>query len=67
MIINLSLDDELIREACKLGGITMPNDVATQALLEYIKRHKQLKLLNLFSTVKYHHSYNLKEQRNFKA
>jgi hypothetical protein len=67
VIINLTLDDSLIQEACQLGGFANANDVATQALLEYIQRHKQLKLLDLFGTIEYHDNYNIKEQRNFKA
>lgn len=67
MIFNLTIDDSLIKEACQLGDITNSNDVATQALLEYIQRRKQLKLLNLFGTVEYHDSYDPREQRNFKA
>jgi Bacterial antitoxin of type II TA system, VapB len=67
MITNLALDDCLIQEACQLGGFASANDVATQALLEYIQRRKQLKLFDLFGTVEYHDNYSIKEQRNFKA
>ena len=67
MVTHLAIEDSLIKEACQLGGIATANDVATQALLEYIQRRKQLKLLDLFSTVEYHDNYNPKEQRNFKA
>lgn len=67
MITNLTVDDSLIDEALRLGGIVTANDVATRALLEYIQRRKQLKLLDLFGTVEYHDSYSPKEQRNFKA
>lgn len=67
MITNLTLDHGLLNEACQLSGISTPNAVATQALLEYIQRRKQLKLLDLFGTVEYHDNYNTKEQRNFKA
>lgn len=56
MITHLALDDTLINEACLLGYIATANDVATQTLLEYIQRRKQLKLLDLFGTVKYHDS-----------
>jgi Bacterial antitoxin of type II TA system, VapB len=65
--INLSVNDDLIKQACQLGGFATANDVTTQALLEYIQRRKQLKLLDLFGTVEYHDNYNTKEQRNFKT
>ena len=67
MITNLTLDHRLLNEACLLSDISTPNAVATQALLEYIQRRKQLKLLDLFGTVEHHDNYNIKEQRNFKA
>ena len=67
MITNLILDDGLLNEACKLSGISTPNEVATEALLEYIQRRKKLKLLDLFGTVEYHDSYNPKEKCNFKT
>jgi hypothetical protein len=56
----------LIEEACQLSDQLPANEVATQALREYIQRRKQLKLLDLFSTVEYYDNYNPKEQRNFK-
>jgi Bacterial antitoxin of type II TA system, VapB len=67
MLTNLAIEDSLIEEACQLSGQLTTNEVATQALQEYVKRRKQLKLLDLFGTVEYHDSYSTKEQRNFKA
>ena len=67
MLTHLAIEDSLIAEACQLGGKLDASDVARQALLEYIQRRKQLKLLDLFGTVEYYDSYNPKEQRNFKA
>jgi hypothetical protein len=61
MLTHLAIEDSLIEEACKLSDQLTANEVATQALLEYIQRRKQLKLLDLFGTVEYHDSYNLKE------
>lgn len=67
MLTNLAIEDSLIKEACQLSDQLSENEVATQALKEYIKRRKQLKLLDLFGTVEYYDNYNPKEQRNFKA
>jgi hypothetical protein len=67
MLTNLAIEDSLIREACRLSDQLSANEVVTKALLEYIQRRKQLKLLDLFGTVEYHDSYNPKEQRTFKA
>jgi cell fate (sporulation/competence/biofilm development) regulator YlbF (YheA/YmcA/DUF963 family) len=66
MLTNLSIEDSLIEEARQLSDWLSANEVATQALQEYIQRRKQLKLLDLFGTVEYHDSYSAKEQRNFK-
>ena len=67
MLTNLAIEDSLIEEACRLSDQLTANEVATQALKEYIQRRKQLKLLDFFGTVEYHDNYNSREQRNFKA
>jgi hypothetical protein len=67
MLTNLSIEDSLIEEACQLSDQLSANEVATQALQEYIQRCKQLKLLDLFGTVEYYDNYNTREQRNFKT
>jgi hypothetical protein len=64
MATNLALDDSLIEEARQLGGQRTKKDVVTQALLEYVQRRKQLKLLDLFGTVEYDDDYEYKAQRS---
>lgn len=66
MLTNIAIEDSLIEEACQLSVQLSANEVATQALQEYIQRRKQLKLRDLFGTVEYHDSCNPKEQRIFK-
>lgn len=63
MATNLALDDALIEEARQLGGQRTKKDVVTQALLEYVQRRKQLKLLDLFATVDFDEDYDAKAQR----
>ncbi len=63
MATNLALDDNLIEEARQLGGLRTKKDVVTQALLEYVHRRKQLKLLELFGTVDYEEGHDYKAQR----
>lgn len=67
MLIHLAIEGSLIEEACRLSDRLTANDVATQALREYVQRRKQLKLLDLFGAVEYCDNYSIKEQRNFKA
>jgi hypothetical protein len=63
MATNLALDDTLIEEARQLGGLRTKKDVVTQALLEYVQRHKQLRLLGLFGSIEYADDYDHKSQR----
>lgn len=64
MATNLDLDNRLIEEARQLGGQRTKKDVVTHALVEYIQRRKQLKLLDFFGTVEYHEDYDHKAQRS---
>jgi Arc/MetJ family transcription regulator len=64
MATNLALDDTLIEEARQLGGQRTKKDAVTDALLEYVQRRKQLKLLELFGTVDYAKDYDYKAQRS---
>lgn len=63
MATNLALDDGLIEEARQLGGQRTKKDVVTQALVEYVQRRKQLKLLDLFGTVDFEDDFDAKVQR----
>ena len=64
MATNLALDDSLIEEARQLGGQRTKKDVVTQALVEYIQRRKQLKLLDMFGTVDFEANFDAKLQRS---
>lgn len=64
MATNLALDDELIEEARQLGGLRTKKDVVTQALLEYVQRRRQSKLLELFGTVDFEEGFDAKVQRS---
>jgi hypothetical protein len=60
---NLALDDALIEEARQLGGERTKKGVVTQALVEYIQRRKQSKVVELFGAVDYDPTYDYKSQR----
>lgn len=66
MLTNIAIEDSLIEEACQLSDQLFANEVATQALQEYIQRRKQLKLHDFFGAVEYRDSYSYKAQREFK-
>ncbi len=51
MPTNLALDDKLIDEARRIGKHATKKEAVTVALQEYVARHKQLAILDLFGTV----------------
>jgi hypothetical protein len=63
MPTNLALDNQLIEEARKVGNHRTKKEAVTVALEEYIRRHKQLQILDLFGTIDYDPSYDYKMER----
>ena len=63
MATNLALDDHLINEARRIGRHKTKKEAVTAALLEYVKRRKQLKVLDLAGTIDYHPDYDYKALR----
>lgn len=53
MATNLEIDNELIKEALKLGGHRTKSAVVEAALQEYVQRRKQLTITKLFGTIEY--------------
>jgi Arc/MetJ family transcription regulator len=66
MATNLALDDHLIDEALRIGRHRTKKEAVTAALLEYVQRRKQLKILDLAGTIDYHPDYNHKALRRRK-
>ncbi|MEZ4599128.1 MAG: type II toxin-antitoxin system VapB family antitoxin [Syntrophotaleaceae bacterium] len=63
MATNLAIDDKLIEEARRLGKHKTKKAVVTEALEEYILRHKQVRILELFHQVDFDPEYDYKSQR----
>lgn len=63
MATNLDIDNELIKEALKLGGHRTKRAVVEEALQEYVQRRKQLTITELFGTIEYEDGYDYKQQR----
>ncbi len=63
MPTNLALDDRLIEAARRIGHHATKKEAVTAALDEYIRRRKQMRILDLFGTVEYHQSYDYKANR----
>ncbi|HUQ49599.1 MAG TPA: type II toxin-antitoxin system VapB family antitoxin [Terriglobales bacterium] len=66
MATNLALDDKLIEEAQKTGGHKTKKEAVNAALAEYIRRHKQLRLIGQFGTVDFDPEYDYKAERRRK-
>lgn len=64
MSTNLAIDDNLINEAVIIGHHPTKKAAVTAALKEYISRHKQQKILDLFNTIEFDNTYNYKKHRS---
>ena len=63
MATNLQIDDKLITKAVLLGGHKTKKEAVNHALLEYIQRMEQKKVLDLFGKIDYDSDYDYKSQR----
>jgi Arc/MetJ family transcription regulator len=63
MATNLALDDALIREAQEVGHHKTKKEAVTAALQEYIRRRKQLEVLDLKGSITYYDDYDHKALR----
>jgi Arc/MetJ family transcription regulator len=66
MATNLALDDNLIEEARNAGGHKTKKEAVTAALAEYVKRRKQLQILQSFGSVDFDPKYDYKAERHRK-
>lgn len=63
MATNLAIDDRLIEEARRTGRHKTKKEAVTAALDEYIKRRKQLGILELAGAIGYDPKYDYKAGR----
>ncbi|MBC6452453.1 MAG: type II toxin-antitoxin system VapB family antitoxin [Hormoscilla sp. SP5CHS1] len=63
MVTQLKIDEKLLDKALDLSNHSTVNLLIEEALLEYIQRREQLKVLDLFCTIDYEEDYDYKEQR----
>jgi Arc/MetJ family transcription regulator len=66
MPTNLALDDSLIAEAVRIGHHKTKKAAVSAALLEYIQRRKQLRVLDLVGHIDYDPDYDYKALRRKK-
>lgn len=63
MPTNLAIDDDLLKQALRVGGHRTKKATVTEALQEYIQRRKQRQLIRLFGSLDWDPGYDYKRQR----
>ena len=63
MATNLAIDEDLLREALRLGKQRTKKATVNEALREYIQRRQRLKAVELFGTIEFDPSYDYKTER----
>ncbi len=63
MPTNLAIDDKLLAEALRLGKQRTKKATVNEALREFIRRRKRLKMLDAFGTIDFDAAYDYKAER----
>jgi Arc/MetJ family transcription regulator len=63
MATNLALDDALIIEVQRIGGFSSKRVAVNTALNEFIQRHRQAEIIELFGRVDISADYDYKKLR----
>jgi len=66
MATNLAIDEKLLDEALRVGGHPTKKATVNEALLEYIQRRKQGRIVALFGQIEIDPNYDHKKQRRRK-
>lgn len=64
MASNLAIDDKLLHEALEISGLKTKKDTVNLALREFVDRHKQLEILNIFGKMDPDPDYDYKKGRS---
>jgi Arc/MetJ family transcription regulator len=63
MATNLSIDQKLLEKALEVSGFKTKKETVNLALQEFINRHKQIEILNLFGKMDPDPKYDYKKGR----
>ena len=63
MTTNIDINHDLIEEAMQISGCRTKRAVVNQALEEFVRRHKQQGVLEMFGQVDYDAGYDYKTHR----
>jgi Arc/MetJ family transcription regulator len=64
MASNLAIDDKLLQEALEISGLKTKKDTVNLALKEFVDRHKQLEILDIFGKMDPDPDYDYKKGRS---
>lgn len=64
MATNLAIDEYLLAEAQRLGGFRTKKLTVNEALKEFINRHKQKEIIDLFGQIDIDSDYDYKKGRS---
>ena len=63
VVTNLHIDEKLLAQALKAGGLKTKRETVEMALREYLRHREQLRALELFGTIDYPDDDDPKTQR----
>jgi Arc/MetJ family transcription regulator len=63
MLTNIDIDEELLEEAKQVGAHRSKREAVNSALTEYVQRHRQQRILELFGTIDFDPAYDHKAER----
>ena len=63
MLINLTIDDQLLTKASKAGELRTKKDTVTKAMKECSQRRQQRKILRAFGTFEFRKAWDYKADR----
>ncbi len=63
MPTNLAIDDALLERARRIGKLRTKKETVTQALVEFIQRRRQRRILKAFGTIDFRKGWDYKKDR----
>jgi Arc/MetJ family transcription regulator len=63
MATNLDIDDKLIDEARRIGNYRTKKEAVTAALDEFVRRRRQLEILDHFGTIDFDPEFDYRKMR----
>ena len=63
MATNLDIDPRLLEQAVKVSGERTKTAAVTRALREYVARHEQRRIVELFAALDWNPQYDYKAER----